>query len=111
MVRASAGQGWRMDSSGRVARLLNGGGGIASGREQAVRGRVAARATSEGASHGGSGAGVAGSVSNRRRGDPAVRLAAAIGDPVRRGKSERQRKVERLPFKDGAAGREMPCLG
>ena len=35
-------------------------------------------------------------MSNMRRGDQAVRLAAAIGDAVRRGKSERQRKVERF---------------
>ena len=45
------------------------------------------RAAREGASHGGSGAGGAGSVSNMRRGDQAVRLTAAIGDAVRRGKS------------------------
>ena len=30
-------------------------------------------------------------MSNMRRGDQAVRLTAAIGDAVRRGKSERQR--------------------
>ena len=37
-VRANTGQGWRMDSSGLVSRLLNGSGGTCE-REGGVRGR------------------------------------------------------------------------
>ena len=68
-MRANAGQGRRMDSSGRVSRLLNGSGGTCE-REGAggVRpmGAVARRARAHRT------AGGAGFVSNRRRGDLGV---------------------------------------
>ena len=77
-VRADAGQGWRMDSSGRVSRLLNGSGGTCE-REGAggARPRGTAARAAHRPSHGGSGAGGAGSV--RRRGDQGVQLAANVG--------------------------------
>ena len=75
-----AGQRWGMGSSGRVSRLprwqrlyLRAG----VGRRCEAEGGTAARAASEGASHGGGGEGAAGSVSNRRRGGLGVLLAAA----------------------------------
>ena len=75
-----AGQGWGMGSSGRVSRpppwqrlYLRAG----VGRRCEAEGGAAARAASEGASHGRGGEGAAGSVSNRRRGGLGVQLAAA----------------------------------
>jgi len=69
-ARARAGQGWRMGSSGRVSRLHDGSGREGAGGARLRGGR--SRSASEGASLGGSGAGTAGSVGDRRRGDPGV---------------------------------------
>ena len=78
--RVRAGQGCGMGSSGRVSRpppwqrlYLRAG----VGRRCEAEGGAAARAASEGASHGRGGEGAAGSVSNRRRGGLGVQLAAA----------------------------------
>ena len=100
LVRANAGQGWRMDSSGCVSRLLKRHLRAGGSRRCEAEGRR--RAAREGASHGGSGAGGAGSVRNMRRGDQAVGAGVASRRPAEGQGRGRGRKAEdRLGYSSG----------